>query len=124
MRVKPQGENRIAGRAALPFLLCAIFLSSAVFVAGAPAAKKKPPARPIDINAATIKELEELPGVGPATAKAIIQFRSKSGPFKRPEDLLAIHGISPAKFEKMRPYVKVGAAAPRPGVPRTTKTTR
>ena len=53
--------------------------------------KKKPPAEPIDLNSAT---LEQLPGIGPSTAKAIVQFREKSGPFARVEDLLAIHGFS------------------------------
>jgi competence ComEA-like helix-hairpin-helix protein len=92
-------------------------------LAGVASAKKKPPAHPINLNTATFKQLQELPGVGPTTANAIIQFRDKSGPFKRPEDLLAIHGISQAKFEKVRPYVKVGAYAPRASAPGVKKTT-
>ncbi len=71
-------------------------------------ASKNPPAHPIDINLASAKELEELPGVGPTTAKAIIQFRTKTGRFHRVEDLLAIRGISETKLEKMRPYITVG----------------
>jgi comEA protein len=71
-------------------------------------AAKNPPAHPIDINLASAKELEELPGVGPTTAKAIIQFRTKTGRFHRVEDLLAIRGISETKLEKMRPYITVG----------------
>lgn len=70
-------------------------------------AQKAPPAKPIDLNTATIEQLQQLPGVGPATAKAIVQFREKSGPFQRPEDLLAIHGISPARFKKIKPYVTI-----------------
>jgi competence protein ComEA len=69
--------------------------------------QKKPPAKPIDLNAATLEQLEQLPGVGSSTAKAIIQFREKSGPLKRVEDLLAIHGISQSRLEKLRPYVIV-----------------
>jgi len=72
-------------------------------------ANKNPPTHPIDINLASAKELEELPGVGPTTAKAIIQFRTKTGRFHRVEDLLAIRGISETKLEKMRPYITVGA---------------
>jgi comEA protein len=71
------------------------------------AAQKKPQAKPLDLNIATIEQLQDLPGIGPTTAKAIIQFREKSGPFKRVEDLLAIHGISRARLEKLRPYVTV-----------------
>jgi competence protein ComEA len=72
---------------------------------------KDPPAHPIDINLASAKELEELPGVGPTTAKAIIQFRAKTGRFQRVEDLLAIRGISETKLAKMRPYITVGPPA-------------
>jgi competence ComEA-like helix-hairpin-helix protein len=82
------------------------------------AGKKKAPDHPIDLNAANEKELEELPGVGPTTAKAIIDFREKSGRFKRVEDLLVIRGISEAKLKKMRPYLVVGpepkSPAPQP----------
>jgi competence ComEA-like helix-hairpin-helix protein len=82
------------------FFILAIFL-----LALASPAQKKPPAHPIDLNRATIAQLQQLPGIGPATAKAIIQFREKSGPLKRVEDLLAIQGISKARLEKLRPYV-------------------
>jgi competence ComEA-like helix-hairpin-helix protein len=80
-------------------------------------AAKNPPTHPIDINLASAKELEELPGVGPTTAKAIIQFRTKSGRFHRPEDLLAIRGISETKLAKMRPYITVGAPPQKPSLP-------
>ena len=66
-------------------------------------AQKHPPAKPIDLNNATAEQLEQLPGVGPSTAKAIVRFREKSGPFQRVEDLLAVHGISQSKLEKLRP---------------------
>jgi competence protein ComEA len=74
-------------------------------------AQKQPPAKPLDLNTATLEQLEQLPGIGPTTAKAIIDFREKGGPFKRVEDLRAIHGISKARLEKIRPYVTVN---PRP----------
>jgi competence ComEA-like helix-hairpin-helix protein len=70
-------------------------------------AQKQPPAKPIDLNAATIKELEELPGVGPVTAQRIIDMRQKSGRFRRVEDLLAVRGISTKRLEALRPYVTV-----------------
>lgn len=73
--------------------------------------QKAAPSKPIDLNTATIEQLQQLPGVGPATAKAIVQFREKSGPFRRPEDLLAIHGISRSRFEKIKPYVTVSPSA-------------
>jgi comEA protein len=70
-------------------------------------AKKHPPAEPLDLNTATAEELQQLPGVGPAMAKAIVDFRQKSGPFRRVEELLAIRGITKQRLEKIRPYVKI-----------------
>jgi competence protein ComEA len=77
-------------------------------------AQKKLPTQPVDLNTATFEQLQQLPGIGPSTAKAIVQFREKSGPFQRVEDLLAIHGISKARLEKLRPYVTVGPPAKKP----------
>jgi competence protein ComEA len=48
-----------------------------------------------------------VPGIGPSTAKAIINFREKSGPFRRVEDILAIRGISKQALERTRPYLSV-----------------
>lgn len=61
----------------------------------------------ININRASAAELEQLPGVGPATAKAIIDYRTSNGPFATPEDLLEVKGIGPAKFASMRDKVGV-----------------
>jgi competence ComEA-like helix-hairpin-helix protein len=73
--------------------------------------QKHLPAHPIDLNSATLEQLEELPGIGPVTAKEILRFREKSGRFQRVEDLLAIRRISRQKLEKIRPFVFVTAAA-------------
>ena len=87
---------------------CAGVLLTAVLILPlASMANKNPPTHPIDLNTATIKELEQLPGVGPTTAKAIVEFRTKSGRFRRVEDLLAVRGISESKLEKMRPYITI-----------------
>jgi len=72
-------------------------------------AKKKPPATPLDLNTATLEQLEQLPGIGPTAAQAIINFRTKSGRFQKIEDLLAIRGISQRKLNQLRPYVTVRA---------------
>ena len=71
------------------------------------AQKKSPPARPLDLNTAAVEQLQSVPGIGPKTAVAIVNFRVKSGPFRRVEDLLAIKGISKRKLEELRPYVTV-----------------
>jgi competence protein ComEA len=62
---------------------------------------------PLDLNTATIEQLDALPGVGPATARAIIDERERRGGFRSVEDLLDVRGIGPAKLEQLRGLVKV-----------------
>ena len=61
----------------------------------------------INLNTATPKELETLPGIGPALAKRIVVFREKRHGFKRVEELLAIPGISQKKWKAIRDKVEV-----------------
>lgn len=56
----------------------------------------------IDVNRASASELEELPGVGPVTAEAIVAHREQNGPFTSVEDLLDVRGIGEAKLEQLR----------------------
>jgi competence protein ComEA len=91
-----------------------LFLLAAALLCCANAqGKKKPPSTPLDLNSATPEQLEQLPGVGPAAAQAIVNFRTKSGPFRRVDDLLAIRGISQRKLDQIRPFVMVAAAKTR-----------
>lgn len=53
---------------------------------------------PVDVNRADSVQLQTLPGVGPATAEAIISFREENGPFRTIEDLLDVPGIGPSKL--------------------------
>ena len=94
-----------------PPTLAVVFVCCVTLIAAA-LAEKKPPAKPLDLNTASVEELQQLPGIGPTTAKAIVRFREKSGPFRRAEDLLAIRGITKRKLEKLRPYVTLGPVAP------------
>jgi competence ComEA-like helix-hairpin-helix protein len=61
----------------------------------------------LNLNTATPKQLEALPGIGPALAKKIVDFREKKGRFKRVEELLAIPGISEKKWKVLRDHLKV-----------------
>jgi competence protein ComEA len=54
-----------------------------------------------------VDELDELPGVGPATAAAIVAYRHDHGPFRRVDDLAQVRGIGPAKLAQLRPLVTV-----------------
>jgi len=102
----------------LPFRLFFAFLFlNLIFCAAILPAKKKPPARPVNLNTATSQELQQVPGIGPATAEKILKMRKSYGAFKSVDDLLAIRGIGPKRFEKMRKYLTVGkpaAAKPTP----------
>jgi competence protein ComEA len=56
----------------------------------------------ININIADEKALDSLPGVGPATAKAIVEYRRTKGPFARPEQIMEIPRFGKSKFEKIK----------------------
>ncbi|GAA1487585.1 ComEA family DNA-binding protein [Brachybacterium sacelli] len=62
---------------------------------------------PIDLNSASAAELEELPGVGPAIAQRIVEHREKNGPFASVDDLLEVSGIGPATLEEIRAQAAV-----------------
>lgn len=61
----------------------------------------------VDLNTATAAELESLPGIGPATARAIIEHRQRHGRFRSVDELLAVRGIGPAKLAQIRGRVRV-----------------
>lgn len=64
-------------------------------------------AGPIDLNAATVTDLDALPGVGPVLAQRIIDWRSEHGPFRNVEQLREVAGIGDRKFEELRSRVRV-----------------
>jgi competence protein ComEA len=64
-------------------------------------------AAPLHLNDATEAQLDQLPGVGPATAAAIVAHRTANGPFRSVDGLADVRGIGPAKLEQLRPLVTV-----------------
>jgi competence protein ComEA len=77
----------------------------------APPAKSTPatptPAAPLNLNTATAAELEKLPGVGPAMAARILEYRQKNGGFKKIEELMNVQGIGEKSFLKLKALVAV-----------------
>ena len=70
---------------------------------GAQAGAAKPlPEGMVNINTADEKELDKLPGVGPAMAKRIVEYRTENGAFQAPEEIKRVKGIGDAKYEKMK----------------------
>lgn len=74
-------------------------------LAAPPVAPAAVPSGPVDVNRATAEQLDALPGVGPATATAIVTERERNGPFLTVDDLDRVPGIGPAKLAAMRDLV-------------------
>ena len=71
------------------------------------ATTNQPTPQRININTASANELETLPGIGRGLAARIIEHREKYGPFRRPEHLIAVRGISDRRFRALRDLIKV-----------------
>lgn len=61
----------------------------------------------IDLNAASARDLEALPGIGPVLAGRIVEYRGRHGPFQRLEDLLQVKGLGPRLLDRLRAHVMI-----------------
>ena len=68
----------------------------------------------VNINTATLQELDALPGIGPVKAQAIIDYRTANGPFKSPEDIMKVKGIKDGEFAKLKGEITVSGATTAP----------
>lgn len=68
--------------------------------------------QPVNINTADVKTLDTVKGIGPKKAQAIVDYRTKHGPFKSVDDLTNVPGIKGKTLEKLRPNLTVGEGAP------------
>jgi competence protein ComEA len=83
----------------------------------------------VNLNSATVVQLELLPGVGPALAQRIVAHREKNGSFRGIEGLMLVRGIGEKSFERIRPYISTSGATtlteavrtPRPSKPAKKK---
>jgi competence ComEA-like helix-hairpin-helix protein len=64
----------------------------------------------VDINTASIAELDTLPGIGPTIAARIVDFRTRNGPFRRSEDLMNVRGIGEKKFLKLKGRIVISVS--------------
>ena len=100
---------RIITSALLVVLCATVAFAQARAKSSAPASAVSA-AAPVNLNTATVTQLDALPGVGKATAERIIEYRQKNGGFKKIEELMNVKGVGEKSFLKLKPYVTVAAA--------------
>ena len=61
----------------------------------------------VNINTASVNELDALPGIGSKTAALIVEYRQKNGPFKKIEELMNVRGVGEKSFLKLKPQLTV-----------------
>lgn len=93
-------------------ILC-VFVAGNVMGAAPQAVSKAVPKLQgvLNVNTATVEELQMLPGIGPAIAKDIVKYRTEKGPFKAIADLDKVKGIGKQKLEGIRPYCALEGAS-------------
>jgi comEA protein len=89
----------------------AALLAAFVLTTGPAFAAGQAPAGKVNLNTATLSQLEDLPGIGPSLAARIVEHRQKNGAFKSVEDVMAVRGIGEKNFSKIQGYLTVGAPA-------------
>jgi len=102
------------------YILGVVFTAAMATLATAPAllAQQPPPAARaaiVDLNSASLGDLESLPGIGRRTAERIIEYRQKSGGFKKIEELMNVKGIGEKSFLKLKPLIAVAPRGEKPG---------
>lgn len=98
----------LAGVLAIPACVVAVVAPSRAYAAQASPTDVRQAS--INLNVATAAELEKLPGVGPAMAARIVEYRQKNGGFKKIEDLMNVKGIGEKTFLRLKPFVTVTPA--------------
>lgn len=95
-----------AGLLMLTVLLSLVMASCSTTVVYEPQPKLATSPDAININTATVDELEKLPNIGRKTAEAIVDHRGRHGPFRRVEHLMLIRGMSETRFAKLQTMVR------------------
>jgi len=84
-----------------------ILVGGSKSISGRSIVKKISPDNPLDINRATLAQLDTLPGIGPVTAQRIIDYRVKVGRINALDELKKISGLGGSKFEEIKPLLRI-----------------
>ncbi|MGB7294245.1 MAG: helix-hairpin-helix domain-containing protein [Candidatus Aminicenantales bacterium] len=98
--------TRLAAKTLLIGLVLSLIVSPLVSMQAAAKAGDK-----ININTASLGELQKLPRIGPQIAQRILDYRKENGNFKRVEDILKVRGVGEKMFEQLKDLITVGEAA-------------
>jgi competence protein ComEA len=89
------------------FIFPLVLAFALMSVIGAPSYSEDTPAKKININSASVKELQELPQIGTAVAQRIVDYREKHGKFTKIEEIMKVKGIGEKTFLKIKPLITV-----------------
>ena len=84
-----------------------ILVGGSKSISGRSIVKKISPDNPLDINRATLAQLDTLPGIGPVTAQRIIDYRIKVGRINALDELKKLSGLGGSKFEEIKPLLRI-----------------
>lgn len=94
---------------ALAFAMVAMLSAGSAIAGGKPT-----PTAKVDINTASVEQLSTLPGVGPKLAARIVEYRQKSGPFRKAEELMNVKGVGEKNYSRIEAWLSVGEATKAP----------
>ena len=107
-------DRTLLSLVALAFLIAVQPRAAAAQQQASTRAAAKPPAAIVNLNTASVAQLEALPGIGAKTAARIVEYRQKNGPFKKIEELMNVRGVGEKNFLKLKAQITVATAKADP----------
>ena len=89
------------------FVFPLVLASALMLVLAVPSYSQDNPTKKIDINSASVQELQKLPQIGAAVAQRIVDYREKHGKFSKVEEIMKVKGIGEKTFLKIKPLITV-----------------